>query len=57
VDNVYGEDYILITKEDQIDWLNDCMISYNCELNKEDIDKYSIFVNELEKSLLFILLQ
>ena len=57
VDNDDGDDYVSISKEEQIDSLYGCMISYNCELNREGIDSYSKFVNELEKSLLLILLQ
>jgi molybdopterin converting factor small subunit len=52
-----GDDYVSISKEQQIDSLYGCMISYNCELDREGVESYSKFVNELEKSLLLILLQ
>lgn len=57
VDNDDGDDYVSISKEEQIDSLYGCMISYNCELDREGVEGYSKFVNELEKSLLLILLQ
>jgi len=57
VDNDDGDDYVSISKEQQIDSLYGCMISYNCELDREGVESYSKFVNELEKSLLLILLQ
>jgi len=57
VDNDDGDDYVSISKEEQIDSLYGCMISYNCELDREGLESYSKFVNELEKSLLLILLQ
>jgi hypothetical protein len=57
VDNDDGDDYVSISKEEQIDSLYGCMISYNCELDREGVAGYSKFVNELEKSLLLILLQ
>jgi hypothetical protein len=57
LDNDDGDDYVSISKEQQIDSLYGCMISYNCELDREGVEIYSKFVNELEKSLLLILLQ
>ncbi len=57
VDNDDGDDYVSISKEQQIDSLYGCMISYNCEIDREGVESYSKFVNELEKSLLLILLQ
>jgi hypothetical protein len=57
VDNDDGDDYVSISKEEQIDSLYGCMISYNCELDREGVESYSKFVNELEKSLLLVLLQ
>lgn len=57
VDNDDGDDYVSISKEEQIDSLYGCMISYNCELDREGVESYSKFVDELEKSLLLILLQ
>ena len=57
VDNDDGEDYVSISKEGQIDSLYGCMISYNCDLSKESVDDYAKFVNDLEKSLLLMLLE
>lgn len=57
VDNGDGDDYVSISMEDQVDSLYYCMISYNHELNRKNMDSYSKFVNELDKTLLLILLQ
>ena len=57
VDNDDGEDYVSISKERQIDSLYGCMISHNCDLTKESVDDYAKFVNDLEKSLLLMLLE
>lgn len=57
VDDENGDDYISISKERQIHSLYGCMISYNCELNREGIDNYSKFVDALDKSLLFTLIE
>ena len=57
VDNDDGEDYVSISKEGQIDSLYGCMISYDCDLSKDSVDNYAKFVNDLEKSLLLMLLE
>ncbi len=57
VDDENGDDYISISKERQIHALYGCIISYNCELSREGIDNYSKFVDALDKSLLFTLIE
>jgi hypothetical protein len=57
VDNDDGDDYVSISIKEQVDSLYGCMISYNCELNSEGVEGYSKFVNDLEKSLLLMLLE
>lgn len=56
VDNDDGDDYVSISNEDQIDSLYGCMVSYNCDLNKQGLADYAEFVNDLDKSLMFMLL-
>lgn len=57
VDNDDGGDNVSITSEQQIHSLYGCTISYECTLNKQGVSDYQKFVNELNKSLLFLLLE
>lgn len=56
VDNDDGEDYVSISKVEEIDSLYGCMISYNCDLSTQGVEDYSKFINDLDKSLLLMLL-
>jgi len=57
VDNDDGGDNLTIKNLNQIESLYGCMANYNCNIDFQGVNEYENFVNEIEKCLLFILME